>query len=393
MRRRGANEKRMELRFFLSPSAAFHAFSDSRRISHCAYDWVAWREGVLVPNPRVARFPARQVHCQLHSRSWGNEPIMAKRDVTRFDGNKPVAAAEPLLSLDQMSGTSWKFATVPKPFVYAPANKCIYCGTQGEGVALTDEHIIPFSLNGCAIIPRASCGECQKIIHGYETNCTRDSFLQFRTKYKFRTRRPKERPILFPLRYGEETQPRFVPVEDHPAILVMPRFLEPGILKSARPAPGIASRLEAYADNAAIEKLKSRHAAPTLSVEGTINVNSFALMLAKIAHGFAWAILGESAFELFLPDLIRVKNLDLMSYLIGEVSSVSLPRSNEHDQFMTIVVQPCLEGHHLVFVGIKLFAAFAAPTYCAVAGRFIPSQETLDQLGLSLTGSTITKAS
>jgi 5-methylcytosine-specific restriction endonuclease McrA len=33
-----------------------------------------------------------------------------------------------------------------KPFSFKPARKCIYCGIKD--VKLTEEHIIPYSLNG-----------------------------------------------------------------------------------------------------------------------------------------------------------------------------------------------------------------------------------------------------
>ena len=41
--------------------------------------------------------------------------------------------------------------------------RCIYCGSTGP---LKDEHIIPFSLGGKAVIEAASSGECKKV-----TNC------------------------------------------------------------------------------------------------------------------------------------------------------------------------------------------------------------------------------
>jgi hypothetical protein len=300
---------------------------------------------------------------------------------------------EPLPSSSgQGSGAPWKFATIKEQIVYPPANKCIYCGGLGKGAALTDEHIIPLSLNGCAILPRASCCECQRIIHKYETDCIRDNFQRFRTQFNFRTRRPKERPTTFPIRYDDEKAQRFVPVEDHPILLVMPRFLEPGILRLVSPTPRMSSRLEAYAATAQVKEVSGRHNAQKISIDGKFNVNAFALVLAKIAQGFVWATMGESSFEPFLPDLILLKRPDLLSYLVGEVSSVSMPSSMKHDHFITFVVQPYSEGH-LVLVGIRLFVYFPSPTYSVVVGKLIPSPENLGRLGLLLSGSTIVRAS
>jgi 5-methylcytosine-specific restriction endonuclease McrA len=38
--------------------------------------------------------------------------------------------------------------------------RCIYCGSTGP---LKDEHIIPLSLGGKAVIEAASCGDCEAI--------------------------------------------------------------------------------------------------------------------------------------------------------------------------------------------------------------------------------------
>ena len=44
--------------------------------------------------------------------------------------------------------------------VYPSFGECIYCGALAKDVELTDEHIIPYSLGGEAIILDASCKAC-----------------------------------------------------------------------------------------------------------------------------------------------------------------------------------------------------------------------------------------
>jgi hypothetical protein len=47
---------------------------------------------------------------------------------------------------------------------------CIFCGSDGHGRGLRDEHIIPYCLGGKAIMQKASCAECEAItsyIDGY----------------------------------------------------------------------------------------------------------------------------------------------------------------------------------------------------------------------------------
>lgn len=76
---------------------------------------------------------------------------------------------------------------INKPFVFQSANKCIYCGKTN--VFLGDEHIIPFSLDGAWIIPKASCKDCERITSKFEMSVARDMYLQLRTKEGFQTRR------------------------------------------------------------------------------------------------------------------------------------------------------------------------------------------------------------
>ena len=315
---------------------------------------------------------------------------MAKGNVTRFDLSRGAVRPEPP-SAPAGQDVPLRLGIQTQPIVFSPANKCIYCGAEGEGVTLSREHIVPLSLNGYAIIPRASCLECQKIIHRYETDCTANGFLYVRTHLKYSSRHPKNRPTHLPVRYGEEAEQRFVPIDDHPFILVMPRFPEPGILTGTPPRPGVYRRLEAYADPVTVKKVASRHSVPSLNVDVEFNVKSFTLMLAKIAHGVAWATVGEDGFQPFLPDLIRLRNVNLMSYLVGEAQRfVSIQASMERDNLIRVVLHPFSEGH-LILIGIKLFSAFPSPTYCVVAGKFLPSKVALDRLGLSLSGSTLKK--
>ena len=43
---------------------------------------------------------------------------------------------------------------------YPPVGRCIYCGSDGDAKGLSDEHMVPFSLGGDAVLPKASCAAC-----------------------------------------------------------------------------------------------------------------------------------------------------------------------------------------------------------------------------------------
>jgi hypothetical protein len=74
---------------------------------------------------------------------------------------------------------------------YPGFGRCIYCGAKG---ALKDEHIIPLSLAGTALIEKASCGDCEKITSYLDGYLSRDIFNEYRSHIGLRSRRPKKRP-------------------------------------------------------------------------------------------------------------------------------------------------------------------------------------------------------
>jgi 5-methylcytosine-specific restriction endonuclease McrA len=76
------------------------------------------------------------------------------------------------------------------PIVYPDPGACIYCGKVTP--PMTDEHIIPLSLNGHMIFRRASCERCRKATHAFESVVIEKGMASFRIKYGARTRKPKK---------------------------------------------------------------------------------------------------------------------------------------------------------------------------------------------------------
>ncbi len=113
--------------------------------------------------------------------------------------------------------------------------QCIYCGSTGP---LKDEHIIPFSLGGKAVIEAASCGDCEKVTSYLDGYLARQIFHEYRAHAGMKSRRPKERPselaatIVKP--DGTHEVRTFAPKE-HPYFLIMPVWNLPGILLNEEP--------------------------------------------------------------------------------------------------------------------------------------------------------------
>ena len=60
---------------------------------------------------------------------------------------------------------------------YPPVGHCIYCGARD--CDLSKEHIIPYSLNGNWVLPKASCTQCQKKTQKIEEVCTHERYAMF----------------------------------------------------------------------------------------------------------------------------------------------------------------------------------------------------------------------
>lgn len=75
--------------------------------------------------------------------------------------------------------------------VFPSYGRCIYCGAPRD---LKDEHIVPLSLGGTAVIEKASCSNCEKITSYLDGYLSRDIFNEYRSHVGIRSRRPKQRP-------------------------------------------------------------------------------------------------------------------------------------------------------------------------------------------------------
>ena len=113
---------------------------------------------------------------------------------------------------------------MPSPF--KPVGRCIYCGipenlSGPEG--LNDEHIIPFSLGGTAILPKASCSNCSNETHAFEGYFAGVMFEAARTHFYWKSRKRK-RPTTLPVANPKGGSMR-IQVEHHPPVVFLNRFL------------------------------------------------------------------------------------------------------------------------------------------------------------------------
>jgi len=262
---------------------------------------------------------------------------------------------------------------------FRPVGACIYCGADGGAVRLSDEHIIPYALNGKAILPLSSCACCAKITSALELRLARGIFQPMRLLSGFRTRRPKKRPKTLPVFEvddvdGLASKPMHIPLDVHPAFHILPSFEQPGILVGKEPSDQFHNmKLYTWFPSDLNDRMARMKAmGMKKSMLESFSLADFVRLLAKIAHGAAVADFGHGHFRPLLLDLILDKS-SLPGYSAHYVGGApgKLPDTERSTHRVSTAVHHVNEKALLV-VTIRLFGFLVppAPVYVVVAGEF-----------------------
>jgi len=266
---------------------------------------------------------------------------------------------------------------------YPPVGKCIYCGVHGPGVKLSREHIIPYSLGGRTVLPKASCTVCAEITRDFEQTCARTIFGAFRIHQKMPTRHGDQRPDQLPLRImieGREER-RMVPVKDYPGAPLMAMELgPPGIIVGLEPSAVFASIkpiifAPTFPDTEDRLKQVRAEAGPGqgMAIEGQFNMPAFSRLLAKIAHAYAVAEYGLDGFQPFLVELILGRD-DKLAYYIGGTNDALPDPVVDGKRFMHLQELGIytMDERHLLCARLRLFSTVGFPVYWIVIGNPTP---------------------
>lgn len=254
----------------------------------------------------------------------------------------------------------------PEPIRFEPVGHCIYCSLTGD---LSDEHVIPFGLDGNLILPAASCQRCAAITSRVERRVLHEMLGPFRSRLNLRTRRPKERRDSMPLEIHSpdgSIETKQVPREEFPALCIGYLWPAPGILRGVDP-------IDAFEHTEAVIRLVEDGVERHLPADdrrarlGRFDVNVFARMLAKIAHAYAVGQIGEARFEPLLLDLILERSNALPWLIGGEFGN--LPREGDGGLHNVQPIHVRIGDTSYWLVAIQLFAMLGLPRYFVVVGR------------------------
>ena len=249
----------------------------------------------------------------------------------------------------------------------------IYCG-QREGV-LSDEHSIPFGLNGPWVLRHASCDSCAKITSRFERDVMRSLWPDVRNVLAMKSRRKEKRSPSIPLEIHENGQQRIVliPRTEFPTYLTAPIFPPPACYWSNRPVNGVFANMESIHLSRPTfrEASKEFPGADFIGAHANFSPEAFARMLAKIGYYTAVAVIGIKAFT-----TTRIRNIILatdpcIGHWVGSWWKETInddPNGGLH-QIKIVHSQPGNEIHAM----IRLFAQFGAPEYHVMLGPADPT--------------------
>ena len=244
--------------------------------------------------------------------------------------------------------------------------ECIYCGEKKGN--LSDEHIIPFGLNGPFLLKNASCAACAKITSKFEMEVMRGALLKPRVGLDLPTRNKKKRinQLEFDVTINGQNETILLEPEENFSAMIFPEYLPPAHLSGKPIEKGItiyASQL-VQVSGPPLKKLKEKYGFDTLSVTVTWGASAFPRLLAKIGYGFAVAKLGiENIDDIYILPYIITDKFDGISEWVGTASDRIMTENGFHTVILNIT------DTREIIARIKLFSVWKVPEYLVVVGK------------------------
>jgi hypothetical protein len=246
---------------------------------------------------------------------------------------------------------------------FGPVGNCIYCGAA-DGV-LTDEHIVPFGLDGNAILRMASCKPCSTITGKFEGTVLRGIYGDFRMHRNMRTRRKKERPEAKEI--GTENGPASISWREYAAPLWIYEMGLSGFYLDAPPDLDVSIvTLSSIHDGAKLQELQTKYKWDS-RIQFRFAPGEFMRMLAKIGYTYAVAELGYGSFRPIVLDAILKTGVNV-SHFVGQNQTKDAPDPT-YKHLLRIKDQSSPGRKPIVVSEVKLFASFQTPTYHIIVGE------------------------
>ncbi len=259
---------------------------------------------------------------------------------------------------------------------FLAVGRCIYCGSDGDEDGLRDEHIVPYALGANAILPKASCRNCEAVTSYLDGYLARSVYYDLRLQMGVQSRR-KNKPTTRPATISDGTTDQVFDfkLKDHPHFIHLPIWSRPGIMYGDQPTIEFAEQSLMSFFQIPGDFWKNSDILPDASIKSTpkINLQTFARAIAKIGYVSAIAHLRGIEFRpLFTPAII-LGRYPYVSHFVGtDFSNEVEPPDAPHVRHK---IEYGLWEHGrlaLIRMKIRLFSDCGS-----VAGHGMPSYEVL----------------
>jgi hypothetical protein len=256
--------------------------------------------------------------------------------------------------------------------VYEPLGLCMYCGSTNN---LTREHMFPFGMFGDLIFPKSSCVDCARITSSFETYVLKDMFGLHREKLNFRSSNSNKRrknPIGVAKRINQDGSEDLITLEKYELPFLsfaLPKYDHPSVLlqtssKEARRSDRFS--VQVGKDDASTLLSAGGGRRPVRAPQMVFHPEKFCRFLAKVAHSFAVATLGDGSFRPFLRDFIRTGS-SVPRFFVGGETDLTRAEPCIFEICLGTLYTPSKRPY--LGAKIRLFSYMRTPTYVVVVGQ------------------------
>ncbi len=242
-----------------------------------------------------------------------------------------------------------------------------------ENRPVGEEHIIPRSFGGNLILKEASCLKCATITSRFETKCLNGMVATARYHMGIDSRGRKNRskaPVQFITDDGKQRTVA-VPLEDHPAVLILPVMPMPGAalgldFRHSQPVAISVAIIPVISD---FTRRAAAFGDRTINLTRGLDALSSYRLIAKISHAFLCAEIGIDGFIPQVQHIVKTHTALFADHFIGSINGSSAAQGNTLHE---ISLAPSIfqDEWELLVVQLRLFAHLpGTPTYLSVAGR------------------------
>jgi len=268
---------------------------------------------------------------------------------------------------------------------YGPVGLCIYCPPNhraAEKNSLSSEHVIPKIFDGTLELKSASCSRHRDITSKVEQYVGRAMWGPFRLANGFRSRSKKERPLGLEIeaQFPDDIRKLCLRNEDYPAFAPILRMAEPMSVTGSE-------SMTFNVSVASISGIKAEEIGAQSFIQPShpLGVNTFAQLLAKIAHGLAVLKFGIDGFEHLLPEIIDDNRKNPFALVGGSLDDhpVEPSATHGHTHSFSFEYGKDFHGEMKLMTNLRLFSNWdfgdkGSPIYRIVTGQ--PNERTLARL-------------